>query len=121
MKDLPSRKEVKKSGTKDWLDQAVREQERRNAGLADVWGDTPEELARKKQDLAGLLDPSNLPPEPEAEKAPDLFAAERDAQAKAKRGLASMFDDEQDAVAEEKRRLQSMFGSPSSGSPKKKR
>ncbi|MCE7874026.1 hypothetical protein DYH09_27145 [bacterium CPR1] len=112
MKDLPSRKEVKKSGTRDWLDQAVREQERRNAGLADVWGDTPDELARKKQDLAGLLDPSNLPPEPEAEKAPDLFA---------KRGLASMFDDEQDAVAEEKRRLQSMFGPPSSGPPKKKR
>lgn len=118
MKDLPSRKEVKKSGTADWLDQAVREQEKRNAGLADIWGDTPDELDRKKQDLKGLLDPNNLPPEPEAEKAPDLFAAERDAQAKAKRGLASMFDEEQDAAAAEREQLRNMFGSPG---PKKKK
>lgn len=118
MKDLPSKKEVKKSGTQDWLDQAVREQERRNAGLSDVWGETPDDLDRQRQDLKGLLDPNNLPPEPEAEKAPDLFAAERDAQARARKGLASMFDEEQDAAAEEKRRLQSMFGTPP---PKKKR
>ncbi len=118
MKDLPSRKEVKKSGTADWLDQAVREQEKRNSGLANVWGDTPDELDRQRQDLKGMLDPSNLPPEPEAEKAPDLFAAERDAQAKQKRGLASMFDDEQDAAAREREQLKNMFGSPTN---KKKR
>lgn len=121
MKDLPSRKEVKKSGTADWLDQAVQEHEKRNSGLASVWGDTPDELDRKRQDLKGLLDPNNLPPEPEAEKAPDLFAAERDAQAKARRGLAGMFDEEQDAALQEREQLRNLFGSPGGSNPKKKR
>ncbi|MEW6280426.1 MAG: hypothetical protein AB1758_17480 [Candidatus Eremiobacterota bacterium] len=112
---------MKKSGTQDWLEDAMRAQEEKNRQLSGMWGDTPDELERRNRELAGMLDPSNLPPEPEPEKAPDLFADERESQARARRGLASVFEEEQRAKEAERQQLQSMFGPPKGSPPKKKR
>lgn len=109
MKDLPNEDEVRRSGTGDWVDQAVRAQERKNQKLSSMLGEDAEALRRQKAELAGMFDKSAHTEEENVDRGPDLFADEREQARRQQASLAGLFGD---AAAKEKENeeLLGMFG-----------
>ena len=105
--EMPSFEDLKKSGTADWLTDALAEQQKKNASLLAALGGESEALAAERQNLEGLL---NLPPEENpTEDTPDLFAAERAEAEKRKASLDGLFGDLQASQKAEQERLKKLF------------
>ncbi len=110
MKDLPNEDDVRRSGTGDWVDKAVRAQERKNQQLSSMLGDDAEALRQQKAELAGMFGKSaQRDEENDVDRGPDLFAGEREQARRQQASLAGLFGD---AAAKEKENeeLLGMFG-----------
>ena len=108
MSDIPSEDDVRQSGTGDWVDQAMRAQERKNRQLSSMLGDDAAALKKQKAELAGMFAPAPAGEE-DPDRGPDLFASEREKGRQQKATLAGLFGDEQ-AKARENEELLGMFG-----------
>jgi hypothetical protein len=116
--DLPDERDVEDSGVGDWLDQAMAEQDRKNRQLQGMLGDTPEDLARRRRELGGFLDPGPETGPEVGEPVGDLFEEERLSQEQNRRGLQSLLADEKRRKHEERQALQGLFGEP--GRPRRR-
>lgn len=104
----PSRRQLKKSGTEDWFNDAIAEQKRRDDALAGVFGEVAGDLDRSKSDLLSAF--SELPEEEDPEEpAPDLFSNERDSVEQKRAQAQGMFAESEETRAE-KERLRNLFG-----------
>ena len=122
MKELPSEDEVRRSGTGDWLDQAMQAQERKNKKLANMIGGDAEAVRREKAKLASIWDAPAGEEEEEVDKGPDLFANEREQARQSRASLAGMFGAETQAKEKENEELRGLFGfNPKPSSPKKRK
>jgi len=118
----PSRKEVRDSGAADWVEQAMEKHEAKQAKLGSIFGETQKEMRMEKDALAGVW--SKAAEEQEADKGPDIFAAERSKGAAEKKKLASVWDQDRAEREAEEAQLRNMFGgggSSGGGGGKKKR
>jgi len=114
----PGKKEVKESGTADWVQQALDKHEKRQQKLSSVFGQTAEEL-RQEQDR--LADVWRAPADAEEEdKGPDLFAAERSKGARERQNLASVWDADRAQRQAEEDQLRNLFGGGGGGSSSSK-
>lgn len=105
--DMPSMEDLKKSGTADWLTDALAEQKKKNASLLAALGGEAQTLDAQKKDLQGLLE---LPPEENPDDdVPDIFAAERAESEKRKASLSGLLGDLEAAQKAEKERLKKLF------------
>ena len=105
--DMPSFEDLKKSGTADWLTDAMAEQKKKNASLLAALGGESEALAAERQNLEGLLE---LPVEElPGEETPDLFAAERAEAEKRRASLDGIFGDLEASRKAEQERLRKRF------------
>lgn len=117
----PGKKEIKESGTADWVQQALDKHEARQQKLSSVFGETQRQLSQDKDALANVW---KTPAQAEEEdKGPDLFAAERNQGAAEKARLASVWDQDRAEREAEQDALRNMFGGGSSpkGNQKKRR
>lgn len=114
--NAPSREDLKRSGTEDWVEEALKQQRQKEAALLGALGEATEALDESRRELSGLLD---LPPAPEEmENAPDLFAAEREKARQEQAGLSQIFGCQmEERLAEEQALLGDLFGVD----PKKKK
>ena len=112
----PGRKEVKDSGAADWVQQAMDKHEAKQAKLGSIFGESQKELRMEKEALSGAW--NKAAEEANADKGPDLFAAERSKTAAENKKLASVWDQERDAREAEEAQLRNMFGTPGKKKPR---
>ncbi|MGE0489466.1 MAG: hypothetical protein AB7S38_09660 [Vulcanimicrobiota bacterium] len=114
----PSRRQLKKSGTEDWINEALKDQREKEAALLGALGDAGSNLSAQRDHLESLLE---LPPEnPDLEPPPpDLFAAERAEATRQRSAMAGLLDDLEASAEDERAMLENLFGPPKP--PKKKK
>lgn len=109
MNNPPGRKEIKQSGTADWVQSALNEHQRQQDALADVFGAAADQLERERE---GVADVWKAPAETPAERGPDLFAAERARGDQQRKQLSSVWEQDRAAKAAEDESLRNLFGKP---------
>lgn len=116
----PSKKEVKASGTADWVKQAVDHHSQKQARLAQVFSDSDRALQEEKDQLAQMW---NSPPQADEalDRGPDLFAQERQKVEAQKRQLAGVWDQDLASKQAEEEELRNLFGSPAQNTRGKKK
>ncbi len=107
--NAPGRDELKKSGTEDWVNEAVSSQKAKETELLAVLGQESATIEAGQKDLESLLE---LPPEGTGGEppAPDLFAQERAEAEKQRAALSNLMGDFEANQAAEREALKNLFG-----------
>lgn len=106
---------AKKKDLKNWLGDSLAQQEERNRQLRENLLNDTSALADEKAQLSDLLSMDDLPEPDDEEPIPDLFAAEREAGAKAQAGWDDFGSDLAARKQSERQMAQDLFGKPQGG------
>lgn len=109
--NMPSLEDLEESGATGWFSDALEQQKKRNASLKAALGTETDSLKSERDELRSILE--NPPESKEGQDEPvlDLFAAEREAAAKAKNPFASLTEDLKASKSQDKKLLDDLFGS----------